>query len=340
MKKDEERNEMSFYWKVRTMISGDYREMERNMLQYHNKKVIEKYKEKEKIYCIIRLYTVDGGLMCVFFRALEGISYSIQNGFIPIIDMQTKENVFLNKKERKNQNAWELFFEQPVKTEKTLDEIRKLPNKIIFDNPVGPGDILELMSAPEIVKYWRKLCKEYIRYSAEVKNCIAQYKEMFQSEDRVLGVLARGTDYLNPAANVAFGHPMQPDSKEVIANTKRLVKEQHCNKIFLATEDEKILQAMQAEFGDKLVCVEQKRYYGIQKKRLVHLADYAKDAVEMNRAYLTAIHYLSKCNCFFGGFVTGTTGAYLMSDGFEKFELWYKGKQGINDETTLDINKI
>lgn len=331
---------MSFYWKARTLISGDYREIERNMIQYHNKKVIERYKGKEKIYCIIRLYTVDGGLFCVFFRALEGISYSIQNGFIPIIDMQTKANIFLSKKERKSQNAWELFFEQPVKTQKTLKEIQKLPNKIIYDNPIGPGNIFELIFAPDITKYWRTLCKKYIHYSKEAEKHIAQYKDMFQPTDKILGILARGTDYLNGAANVAHGHPVQPNIDELISNTRRLMEEQQCNKIFLATEDQKILHAMQSEFNEKLLFIEQKRYYGKQEKRLVHLADYSKDAIDMNRAYLAAIHYLSKCNCLFGGFVTGTTGAFLLSDGFEKFELWYNGNHGLNDAATLDITKL
>ncbi len=331
---------MSFYWKTRTIISGDYREIEKNLREYKNKKVIKKYKGKEDIYCVIRLYTVDGGLMCVFFRAIEGISYSLRNGFIPVIDMQSKENVFLSKEERKTKNAWELFFKQPVETGKTLDEIKKLPNKILFDNPVGPGNIFELMAAPGMTDYWRKLCAKYIRFSDEVEKNIAKYEEIFGGEEKVLGVLARGTDYLNPAANVAFGHPLQPSAEEVIANAKQLMEETSCTRVFLATEDDNILQAMKKEFGDRLFYVEQKRYKGVQDKRLVHLNDYANGVIEMNIAYLTAVHCLSKCDSMFGGFVTGTTGAYLLSDGFEKFKLWYNGSHGVNDAKTLDINHL
>ena len=86
--------------------------------------------------------------------------------------------------------------------------------------------------------------------------------------------------------------------------------------------------------------VEQKRYQGTQKDLLGHLDDYKTDAVAMNGAYLAAMHYLSQCKCFFGGLTTGTVGVYLLSDGFEKFEYWYKGTHGVSDKKTLDISKL
>lgn len=325
---------MSFYWKARTLISGDYREMERNLIAYHNKKVIEKYKGKEEIYCVSRLFTDEGGLFCIFLKAIAGISYSVQNGFIPVIDMQTKENIFLSKKERKKINAWELFFNQPAGV--SFEDIKNKPNKIILENPLGPSNLFELAATPDMTHYWRILCDKYTPFSKEVEAVIEKYADMFQPEDRVLGVLARGTDYLNPGV----GHPVQPSTEEVIRRAKESMERNQCSKVFVATEDDNILKAMQEEFGDSLLYVDQKRYQGMQADKLGHLTDYRNDAIEMNRSYLAAMYFLSKCNCFFGGVTTGTIGVYLLSEGFEQFEFWYRGSHGTSDSKTLDINKL
>lgn len=325
---------MSFYWKTRTLISGDYREVERNMIAYHNDRVIRKYRGKSDIYCVIRLFSDEGGLFCLFFKAIAGISYALQNGYIPVIDMQTKENIFVSKADRKHINAWEYFFEQPAGV--NFQQVKDKPNKIVLENPIGPADIFRLEAVPEHVEYWRTLCRKHIHYSKAVQELISQYKGMFQADDKVLGVLARGTDYLNPGV----GHPVQPDSKEVISRARELMEQYHCNKIFVATEDEAILKQMEMEFGDHLMYVEQKRYQGMQADKLGHLLDYKQDAISMNQAYLTAMYYLAQCDCFFGGLTTGTVGVYLLSDGFERFEYWYKGTHGESDAKTLDICKL
>lgn len=325
---------MSFYWKTRTLISGDYREIERNMIAYRNRKVIEKYMGTEEIYCVIRLFTDEGGLFCIFFKALAGISYSIQNGFIPVIDMQTKENIFFDKKARKKINAWEMFFEQPAGV--TFEQIKNKTNKIVLENPTGPSDLFELLAAPEVVKYWRKLCEKYIHCHASVSEIIQKYEREFAGGDRFLGVLARGTDYLNPAVQ----HALMPPLKELLAGAKELMERNQCNRVFVATEDEEILQAMKQEFGDELLFVDQKRYRGEQQDKLGHLSDYINGAIEMNRSYLAAMYLLAKCQCFFGGYTTGTPGVYLLSNGFEEFKVWYQGTNGRNDKKTLDINKL
>ena len=325
---------MSFYWKTRTLISGDYREIERNMIQYHNRKVVEKYKNRTDIYCVIRLFSDEGGLFCLFFKAIAGISYAIQNDYIPVVDMQTKENIFVSKADRKHINAWEFFFEQPMGVK--YEQVKDKPNKIILENPVGPADLFRLEAVPEHVQYWRALCKKYIKYSSQVQELIAQYAEMFSQNDKVLGVLARGTDYLNPGV----GHPVQPNCDVIIRRSEELMQKYNCNKIFVATEDETILKRMKEKFGDHLLSVAQKRYSGEQSDKLGHLSDYKQNAIQMNQAYLTAMHYLAQCHYFFGGMTTGTVGVYLLSSGFDKFEYWYHGTHGESNAKTLDITKL
>ena len=130
----------SFLGKTRTLISGDFREIERNCLAAKNARVIKRYQGKEEIYCVLRLYTDEGGLFNFFLKALAGISYSIQYGYIPVIDMQTNHNIFCTAQERKNTNAWEYFFEQPSGV--GFNEIKGKKNLIVLENPRMPGGSL------------------------------------------------------------------------------------------------------------------------------------------------------------------------------------------------------
>ena len=57
-------------------------------------------------------------------------------------------------------------------------------------------------------------------------------------------------------------HPIQPDVSEIIKDAKKVMKEKRCNYVFVATEDKDILDVLKAEFGDKLLFLDQRRYSG------------------------------------------------------------------------------
>lgn len=325
----------SFYWKTRTLISGDYREVERNCIAARNERVIKKYKGKEDIYCILRLYTDEGGLFNFFLKALAGISYSVQNGYIPVVDMQTKENIFLNKAQRRERNVWEDFFKQPAGV--SFDEVRNKKNTMILENPRLPGSsMMQLMAMDKQTAYWRKLCKKYIRFSDAVEAEIKKYSNEYDKRDRYLGVLARGTDYLSKGV----GHAVQPDMATLSEKIRSVKEEYNCDGIFLATEDQQILDELNKAFPEMIMTVDQKRYRGVQDEKLGQKADYKKDAIAMNISYLAAIYYLSKCSCLITADTGGASGAYILSGGYEYTHCWFLGTMGSTDEETLDINRI
>lgn len=325
----------SFLGKTRTLISGDFREIERNCINAKNARVIKRYKGKEDIYCILRLYTDEGGLFNFFLKALGGISYSIQHGYIPVIDMQTKENIFCDAKERKTENAWEFFFEQPAGV--SFDEVKDKKNKIILENPRMPGGTMQsLLHMDKQTAYWRKLCRKYIHFTSAVNAEIEKYKDEYDKTDIWLGVLARGTDYLSKGV----GHAVQPDMDTLAEKIRSVKKEYGCRRIFLATEDLQILDALNDAFPGEIMTVEQKRYRGKQDEKLGQKEDYRRDAIAMNISYLAAIHYLSKCSCFITADTGGASGAYLLSEGYEYTHCWFLGTMGSTDEETLDISRI
>lgn len=325
----------SFLRKSRILIAGDYREIERNLIDAANRKVIKRYRGKQDIYCILRLYSDEAGLFNYFLKGLAGISYCCQHGYIPVIDMQTKENIFFSTKERREKNAWECFFMQPAGV--SFEEVKKKKNCIVIENIRMPeGNLLRLEQQEQQTAYWRKVCKKYLHFSDAVEAETRRYEAAFSEKKKWLGVLARGTDYLS----IGVGHAVQPDMETLIEKI-RSVKEQYCcDGIFLATEDSEILDELAKAFPGEIMSLEQKRYRGKQEEKLGQKADYKQDAITMNTTYLAAIRFLARCNCFIAADTGGATGAYLMSEGYEYMHLWVLGTMGSTDSGSLDISKV
>lgn len=319
---------MSFFRELRTIISGDYREFEKNYIEAHNKKILNKYKN-HNIYGILRVHSDEGGLFCLFLKVIGGIRFCKQHGIIPVVDMQTKENIFTTPSERRNNNAWEYFFEQP--SDISYLSVKKCKNKIILDNPTGPGFALATIDNKDSINYWRKLVNKYIKPSKEVLSILEKYECQITNHN-CLGILARGTDYKKSTAS---GHPIQPSCEELIEKAKYYISEKKVTKIFLATEDQDILDKMTSSFGEMILSIPQKRYTSDVTCKLGHMKDYAKDSIEMNRSYLASILMLSKCNYFISGISGGMLGTYLFSEGFDECWICNRGNYGEDDIDSL-----
>lgn len=68
--------------------------------------------------------------------------------------------------------------------------------------------------------------------------------------------MCRGTDYLS---NRPKNHPVQPEPQEAIRKAREVMREHHCRRIYLATEDEDIYRQFREAFGDALQVTKAKR---------------------------------------------------------------------------------
>ena len=325
----------SFYWKTRTLLSGDYREIERNTIAMHNRSVVKKYRGKKDIYCIMRIHTDEGGLFCLFFKVMAGLHYAITNDMIPVVDMQTKYNIFQTKAERGKLNTWELYFKQPAGV--SFEEVKKLQNKVIIENPTGPSITSYNIDNDNAKTYWREIVRRYIKLNDKMEALASSYQEKIFDGSKVLGIMLRGTDYNK---NTAVGHPIQPSLSEVIEDAHKAIDTYGFNKIFLATEDQKLFDAITAEFGDMVTSIPQKRFDEEITDKLGHRKDYASFAKEMNASYLASILTLSKCHGFLGGETGGSFGVWLFADEFEYFNVYNKGSFGMYDQDTCDMDRM
>jgi len=156
--------------------------------------------------------------------------------------MQTKENILVSDKERKETNVWDRFFLQPGGVK--FSEIKKEKNVIILENPRSLDRLEYLLNNEASADYWRTVCERFIAFSEEEQKIIDKNISWFNTKERWLGVLARGTDYLN----TAVGHSNQPGIKDLEKEINIIREKYECNKIFLATEDADILDGLKSVY--------------------------------------------------------------------------------------------
>ena len=283
-------------------------------------------------YLIIRkdVPKLDYGLFSYYIRFIAEIEEAISHNMTPVVDMLNYKSPFHGENEVGKVNAWEQFFEQPcgVGVEEALQSGKA--RYIWYDNPpIHPNDSLDFLYNDDFLKYYHLIQTKYLRIKPDL---VSEYEEnvksMFSGE-RVVGVLARGTDYsgIRP-----WYHPIQPDTEQILPVVRKYMKDYDCTKVFLATEDESILERFKTEFGTNLVYVDQKRLNGSDCWLHENKEWTSISPVKRARDYLGAIYALSKCNGIVSGRTSGAVGALLMSDGYEFKHIFTFGRYGVDDE--------
>ena len=257
------------------------------------------------------------------------IAYALDHGYIPVVDLKNYITQYTLKNEKKN--VWEIFFEQPAGY--GLEDIKDSKNVIINRMTPAPAKKylmgqIEFYDNQERISYFRNIFKKFIHPNNKTLDYIRnKEKQLFKDKGRVLGILCRGTDYVVAKPK---NHPIQPDVSEIIKDAKKVMKEKQCNYVFVATEDKDILDVLKAEFGDKLLFLDQRRYSGKDMQSDQVLAQIKKKDKERNPIkdaldYFAAVYLLTRCCCFIGGRTGGTKGVLLMNDGFEYKKIYDLG---------------
>ena len=270
----------------------------------------------DKTFYVIRRRDLYCGLFSLFLTNLQRIDDAVKQGYIPVIDMQSDFNIYLSEDKIGKENAWEYYFNQPMGY--SLQDIKKSKNVIIGSGAVPPMfpylDIKFLTGETGELEYWRRIAKQYICLNDNTSDYVEQkYKELFRKNERVLGILCRGTDYTSGKPK---NHPIQPTIEQALDKAKEILIQQSCDRIFLATEDEEYYKAFVNEFKDKLFSV-QNSYHKYQGGAFGKEIYGEINEQQNGLRYLTTIMLLSKCQCLCAGCTSGTVGALLLTEGYE-----------------------
>lgn len=275
------------------------------------------------------------GLFAYYVTMLSYIEYALSHGMTPVIDMQNYANTFHQKGEVGKINTWELFFEQPCNV--SLEEaLRSGKSRYVWNDipEFHPNDSLDFLYNDDILSYYHSVAERYIRFQPDVLHILQQKEEeMFgegeHNRERILGVLARGTDYTNLKP---YYNPIQPDLEQLVRIINEYCLKYSCEKIYVATEDSDVLEYFISIYGDRLLYTDQKRINNVTTYLYENKDFIDRDPFERGIEYLTSIYLLSRCNGLIAGRTTGTVGTCIMADHYEFKYIFSLGRYGLEDK--------
>ena len=133
---------------------------------------------------------------------------------------------------------------------------------------------------------------------------IEEYRHTVFRNRKMLGVLIRGTDYVNLKLT---GIRRQATVDEMIPLIDRWIENDGYEKIFLATEDAEVLDRMREKYGNRLLAIAQERFRVDDFRQGQYLSDVEKEhnkddyeaSVEDTTVnYFYALVLLSYCDSF------------------------------------------
>ena len=295
----------------------------------------------DKQFYIIGIPRKTTGLMAIVLNSLCYIICSLNDGFIPVIDMKHYINQYFKDNRIYKDNSWEYYFEQPfgytlndidencdVTISRTGDDLDDIKPPTVMDLPLEMNDYKQ---CNKLQKY-KDSFKKYIKFNSETKKYLEEkYQSITGGEENILGVFARGTDY---KIRKTVDHPVQPNNIQIINKIKTVLKKYpEIKKIYLATEDLDIYNKLKSEFKDMIIDNGQYRIsYKNKENKYKFLSQVTTERENHNYnlglEYLTSLYILSKCKYFIGGRTAGSMGVYYMSKGF-KYSYWFNlGRYG------------
>lgn len=250
----------------------------------------------------------------IFFIGYFITSIATQN--IPIIDVGSYPNIFNNFKPY-DSNPWEYFFEQPYNL--TLKEINEKARIKNYENTTNYNNLIPNYKTIFYKKYsllfYHDVVTKYMPIKIEIMKKVNNImKKLFNGSQNVLGVLARGTDYITLKKK---GTPIPPTAGKMIEDINKYDKENKYDFIFLTTEDNLIRDKFKSEFGKKLKYIE----FGINIKYNYNGNEYFLEnknaqGLEYQKIYLYNIIILSRCIDIISARTHGAAVAFILSEGF------------------------
>lgn len=253
-------------------------------------------------------------------------------GYKLVVDMKNYYSEYMRGKGYGSNNVWEEYFQQP--SEITLDDAYNSKNVILgeyIDVSAVELEILRNMNIQECrlnnlflenklyIKVINFLSEKYgnkFQYSTVLKEKVYDEQiRLFKDKMKILGVIARGSDYL---ARHPKGHPIPCETKRYIEYVKKIMTQYNYQYLYLATEDLEIYYEFKEQFSaTSLLFSEQKRVADCGKHLLMDINFYDKDdGYIRGMEYNLVIAMLAKCdgllaNCMCGAAV----GALLQNAG-------------------------
>lgn len=279
----------------------------------------------DKKYLVLKMgsdFIAGAGLGTYVLNALCGISFAIENQYIPVIDWKNCHVRQYDASKSGRENVWEYFFEQPFNV--TVEQAYESENYYVIDDvstfPFGNSTWLwgryDDFDDNEVM-ILRSYYQKYIRLNKKVKEYFKQYRSQQNLDSgNIVGVVCRGTDYKDKPV----WHTSYISIDKIFRHIDELYTIMDVDKIFLATEDKEILESFEKRYPGKVIFPNAKRYYDLGHNLLADIQQ-GEDGYDRDLKYLYSIYIVSECPACI---VTPCSGAAWVALMRENRGLYYK----------------
>jgi hypothetical protein len=182
------------------------------------------------------------GFFALFLQALYGIKYAVNNHLPAYVDFGTKKYLF-TLENNPEKNFWNYFFYQPfglTKVQLKNSEIIKTKLPDLYPFPAFPFP--EITYTVDFRKQLNEILVNHIRFKENVKTGLEKMTKVF-SEYKVIGLHIRRTDHFKEYPTV----PVAEYEKVLLKETGNF------EKIFIATDDQSVVEYFRKEYGDRII---------------------------------------------------------------------------------------
>ncbi|MCR5770792.1 MAG: hypothetical protein K6G87_06080 [Butyrivibrio sp.] len=266
---------------------------------------------KDKNFMVIDARYGNLGLFALYYMAIDYALYVKSKGFIPIFNILNINGSRSIYQDFQGDEIWNKFFAQPEGY--SMEDIKNSKNVYFAPIAYNARIISHIMSQSS---HNTSLSWPNGHYSSLINDYITQRENDFLPfPEKTLGVLVRGTDYVNAQFD---NHPVHASKEKMRELIEINLKKLDLKYIYLATEDENYCKYFKDIFGDKIYYTDQERFSTKENELLseMHRNNPSKRAgFTLGAEYLLSILLLSRCHSLIAsGTCTGLEAAKRMNE--------------------------
>lgn len=209
----------------------------------------------EKPVCLIEAGGENDGFFASVRWALDGLYFCDQYGFTPVLKF-SDHSLYRDDLIFPTKNAFDYYFDQPADIE--LRDIEghsyiqySSRNRLLAESLNGG---VNYCVSERYEEEMSKVMKKYLHFNSETQKKINEAVNSRNISQDVLGVHIRGTDYKNNYKN----HPVYISPEEYDPFIREAMDSGKFSKIFLATDDQEILEEFIRKYGKESVMYAEK----------------------------------------------------------------------------------
>ena len=235
----------------------------------------------------------DDGFWAIMRRVLAGLLYAENNGMTPTVEFSLNVPYAEDPGYLGTDNPFEYFF-MPIlsgdwRKSRAIVKTKGFSKDFCGDRLFVAFENIEKQFGSD---YWMSdayidcqaaMWKKYIRFNATTEETVCNTKVVEEiKRNNTIGVHVRGTDFNNGLK----GHPVCVYDSEHIKILKELIDQNKYDRVFLATDEQKVVDDFKSEFGNCLILYDD--ILRSTDKNPVHLTE----AKRANHNYLLGLEIL------------------------------------------------